>query len=603
MAGGMALEPSTVSSDTTSPKKMQTGKGVSLYAKKATPSKMLSAKWYIQSSIATLLGAIYIVSAVKPARMDADLVVSSLASLINPTLYYWGQDRLFSVIPIMLLPFRNIEWNLYLNTLFQAAFFTGLVLLILHSISGKSNNIWILLMAAIFSITYTIPKPELFTFAKHSQPYASSTAALIASYCINLRATRLVNSRLHNIASTVLSIVALLLNPLTIVFGLSLSFAELLESASHSWKQCRHDINSNLRWISILLSGTLVAYVSKFIYSRNYDIEATPLGISPSGFTPALKITVEHLMGSFHGNFIAIALAVIGFLMCLYPFLNIIKSITCHKIFGINRQIKLHKYSSTGMDVYPVIACAAIFNLLSLLPILSSEWYRLNDYSLRYLFPLYLAIIIGLCRASIYVCQPLLNSSILNQQRMLSTQILPEIRLSLTRLILASLITSILIGSYRPIAPSLISYNEFSRVSPVYRALSEEMQENMDIFIGGSYWLSWPLKALSLNEGRDIGVLTDRSRFDPPSRLMEDILDDKIRKSDEFTFICLSETPEIDTCANILQAKIDRLSSNPKSWNFNVPTNPDNYSIHGETYVTRMQYKISRSHKTTTKAT
>ncbi|MCP9808592.1 hypothetical protein KBY58_03995 [Cyanobium sp. HWJ4-Hawea] len=537
-----------------------------------------------------LLGALYIVSAVDPARMDADIIVSTLASLKNPTLYYWGQDRLFSLIPMMLLPFRNIEWNLYLNTFFHAAFFSALILIIQQSIDGNRIKTIGTLMATLIVLNYIMPTSELFTFAKHAQPYAASTVFMIAAFWIDSRLTRPENWKKQIAICTVIAIVSLLLNPLTLLFGLglllprSITYPKLHLSAFQD-----RDGITNLRWLAILFSAFLVAVISKYFYSQSYDITRTTLGVNISYFTPALRITVERLIESFDRNYFAMCAAALGFLTCLYTCLSRLSDFIYNILTEEVLSPKQTAETVASIPLYDAIACAAIVNLLTLIPILSSEWYRLNDYSLRYIFPVYLVIIIGLCRIINFIFSLLLVNSMLSS----NIHSARGIRNVGTYMALTSCIVAILISSFRPIAPSLLTYKEFSRVQPAYRDLLNSVQVTDNTFIGGSYWLSWPFKALGLSEGYDIGVITDRSRFDPISRQREDILDDHIRKGEGFTFICLSEGQGISNCESFLKDKIQSISGNFRDWEQNVEGKPITYLIYGEMRSTEMRYESS----------
>ena len=539
----------------------------------------------------TILGSLYIVSVVIPERMDADLVVPSLASLKNPTLYYWGQDRLLSLIPLMLLPFRNIEWNLYFNTFFQATFFCALVLLILRSITSDLTHSAAFLIISLVLINYTIPAPQLFTFAKHAQPYVPSTAIVLAAYYINSEVTKSEAWEKQKLICIFLSTTALLLNPLTLIFAISLSLAQLSISSLCSNNTGCINISNSLKWAGILLPSFLITVISRHVYSQNYVIAVTNLGIKVSNLAPAMKITIHRFIDSFNGNPLMLVIAGIGFLTCIYTFLSVTSALIFRAFLGNKRAIGSTFGDTEATRPYKVISCAAILNLFTLIPVLSSEWYVLNIYDLRYNFPLYFAIIVGLCRivslAYYYLIVALQVGAEISRRH--SVRFIKPATLNLG---LLSGVVAILIGSFRPISPNLLSYNEFSRVYPIYTRLSDNFHTSEDTFIGGNYWLSWPIKALGLRDGNDIGVITYRSRFDPVSRQREDLLDDRIKKGEEFSFVCLSEGPDTSDCRSFLKGKIHNLSSDPESWQLNVPIKPISFSIHGDTYATTIQYKI-----------
>ena len=555
------------------------------------PIMQISLKRSLPLLTIVILGSLYITSVVNPARMDADLVVASLASLKNPTLYYWGQDRLFSLIPLLLLPLRGIEWNLYFNTFLQAAFFCTLILLVIRSITANLTRISIFTACSLLAINYIIPTPELFTFTKHAQPYAPSTAIILIAYFISINPVNPKARKSQKIACVFFATIALLLNPLTLIFGLSLPLAHFIVTSSDSWKVRALRNGHILKWGGILLPSVAILILSKHFYSQNYDINSTSLGISYSNFIPALSITIKRFIDSFHGSLVAIAIATVGFTTCLFTSLNI-RLDRRYRDFTKSEPPSLSIFSEIeSRQKYRLIASAAIINLIALAPIISSEWYQLNDYSLRYIFPFYFAIMIGICKTISYIYYAL--TRVLHQASFGQYPLARFIKPSTIDFALISALIAILIGTIRPISPSLLSYNEFSRVYPLYSRLSNNLYYSNDAFIGGSYWLSWPIKALGLRDDKDIGIITDRSKFDPVSRQREELLDDRIKKSMGFSFTCLSETPAIDDCRHFLSSKIRDLSDDLESWNFDASAKPIHFAIHGNTYATTMRYTFS----------
>lgn len=49
-----------------------------------------------------------------PSELNADIILNTLISLQNVTLFYWGQDRLLNVLPFMLAPIRLPALNIFL---------------------------------------------------------------------------------------------------------------------------------------------------------------------------------------------------------------------------------------------------------------------------------------------------------------------------------------------------------------------------------------------------------------------------------------------------------------------------------------------------------
>lgn len=52
-------------------------------------------------------------NSLSPEFMHADVVMNSIMSLENITLFYWGQNRLLNILPLLAAPFRDPETNLF----------------------------------------------------------------------------------------------------------------------------------------------------------------------------------------------------------------------------------------------------------------------------------------------------------------------------------------------------------------------------------------------------------------------------------------------------------------------------------------------------------
>lgn len=61
------------------------------------------------------------------AQTNADALLLSLISTQKLTFYYWGQDRLASLLPLLAFPIQDVRLNFYAQALAQAALFFGLI--------------------------------------------------------------------------------------------------------------------------------------------------------------------------------------------------------------------------------------------------------------------------------------------------------------------------------------------------------------------------------------------------------------------------------------------------------------------------------------------
>lgn len=213
-------------------------------------------------------GAYLLTSALDPSRMDADLVVPSLASLNNPTLFYWGQDRLFSLTTFLLLPFHDIGINLYVNTFVQALYFSGLVLFLSNLFASGLYRLCCTFMLSIILILMIIPQPELFTFSKHAQPYAASTLSIFLAYFIILRGKLESSYAIRAALVTGLISIAFLLNPLVLSLAVTLPLSRwILRTDDFKGNLCKQIRLLFLsEWTASLVTGIIIlAFAKSFI--------------------------------------------------------------------------------------------------------------------------------------------------------------------------------------------------------------------------------------------------------------------------------------------------------------------------------------------------
>ncbi len=78
----------------------------------------------------TLILSVLTVLKVAPDGLNADILLNSVMSLQNVTLYYWGQNRLLNVLPLAVTLVKNPDLNLAVALALTSACFYGLLYLL-----------------------------------------------------------------------------------------------------------------------------------------------------------------------------------------------------------------------------------------------------------------------------------------------------------------------------------------------------------------------------------------------------------------------------------------------------------------------------------------
>ena len=487
--------------------------------------KPLASNQLLSDIALIILGAYFVTCAVIPERMDGDIIVPSIAALNNPTLFYWEQDRLLALTTFLLIPIRDIQLNLFLNTFLQATYFCGLILLITKYTSGKYLSRSLGYCSAILALYWLIPHTELFTFAKHQQPYCAATLAALLSFRAfeNNRLIIETKSFSNLLITSFLSAIALLLNPLSLALLITQPVSAWL--ATRQYKKLHSQVNSSSGkdWLLSLAIAISSYFIIKNVYAHYYNVGSTTLEVSPSRMTHALKAVSERFWSSFDGHILTLAIILASIFACLARILVMLLANGKPRSKAMNAQKQLLDHN--------FIFLAITLNLISLIPILSSHWLELNDYDLRYFYPIYLLFFTTITVTSCYLINKLMKKNV-------------SIIVFLRSIIIGAVV-AFFIGSLRPL-PALTSYREISAIVPAYNTIRSSSYKNL--LVAGSYWKTWPLKAYALKHGQNLPVLTNRSAFDPISRQASTELQSKIKNRIPFSYLCIIDDNDLTPC-------------------------------------------------------
>ncbi len=95
-----------------------------------------------------------------PEQLNSDVLLSSMMSLQNVTLFYWGQNRLLNILPFAAWPFRDPTANLWAILILPAFAFYGGLLAACHAMVARLAFPWstarlFVLMSSVFLLVFT----------------------------------------------------------------------------------------------------------------------------------------------------------------------------------------------------------------------------------------------------------------------------------------------------------------------------------------------------------------------------------------------------------------------------------------------------------------
>ncbi len=387
--------------------------------------------------LACVLLAPVLVNRLAPAFMDADAVIPALMSTQHLTLFYWGQDRLAGVLPLLFSPVASPQWNLLLQLCANAAAY----FLMLEGV-GEVASLLLpsppspLRRPLLFSLLVALPllllRPfALYQFAAGPQPYALSFVLLIWAALLWRRQSSL---RAAPMLCALLLATSLGLNPATL----------LLVAALWAF-QAR--LGHERAWRGFLLLAVALFAVWTFL-SRTYPLHSPSsyLQFSPATVPAALQQSIADLRNNAirPRYFVALLIAV---------------SLWVHQ---------------RGVAILPPDLRRAMLALLGFsvcwwLFFLSNRWVQDNGCAFRYFMPLIFAPVIVFAVALTACVEDLA-------------------RRRLPAALIGACLTVFALFAVRPWTP-VMAYDAFTAVAaPLHVAKERHIR-----YFAGDYWQAWPV--------------------------------------------------------------------------------------------------------------
>ena len=385
-------------------------------------------------------------------RLHADTIILSVMSIQKPTLFYWGQDRYFNLIPILLSPIKDAGTNLFLHLVIFSSAFYGLLIAIAYwsvsYLSDKAPPIDRYLLAAITIVLAPtlLSSHALYMMSAEAQPYVISLLFLLGAVQLLLKSDQTVGRTLGGLACMILGAA---LNPGVLIVAAAIGCGAL---AFVSWMRvgsfAASAIAGFLLWMLAAQSAPhpdQAAYFQLDLRSLQFDLLKALNSIATDIYLPALialvgAILVAELVAPSQRSqrLNILSLGTIAFCLCWWGF------------FGIN------------------------------------EWIKMNAFNGRYFSPIYIAICVG---GAVALYLPLSRFAVWRK---------------LVIITLCSVISIALLVRSPLLRPKDIAI--FRRVASV----AEYAKSHRIRFFAGDYWLVWPTVFMTLDRPNSAFGLASR---------------------------------------------------------------------------------------------
>ena len=122
--------------------------------------------------------------------LNADTIMQSIQSVQNVDLFFWGQNRFASVVPLLASPFANPEVNLFVVLFLNSLSFHGLLLLVSYMgtpvLAGDRS--WVATMVVFLVMTAVsnavLFARTLFVMSLEAQPFSLSLLAALGAFLL-----------------------------------------------------------------------------------------------------------------------------------------------------------------------------------------------------------------------------------------------------------------------------------------------------------------------------------------------------------------------------------------------------------------------------------
>jgi hypothetical protein len=417
---------------------------------------------------------------------NADALLPSLMSTQHWTLFYWGQDRLANLVPLITMPVRDPIWNFRVQSLIVAGSFFGLIAgFVSFHLSAAGHRVRPLTHATITLVAGLLVMAPMKSIAGYRFVFEQLYCVSVAIYLLGAYAWI---RRRAFVLGAVLVQVAVLVNPSLVLLT---PLLWLLDD----------DPVGRLRRFAQMIAATTFAFAVANVASRT-------LTTGPHVDHPYDQFTMSHLRSGMstvarnvaHSMSQALALTLVA-------------------VFVVVLAAGARQLPRRTVSVYGALP---LFSALWFAAFSTNGWVEQNLHEFRYFYPLYVTYMMYAAGA---VTEVLIATS--NRRRRQAT------RGGSPSWVAMVWATAMALGVGGTIFAT-------SRVDiPAIGAADDEVaaaREYEVSFVAGDYWSTWPVVIAGRSDGLDLFGVTYRS--DPLLDAIRDTLDRLSRVQDGARVLC-----------------------------------------------------------------
>ena len=405
-------------------------------------------------------------------NLHADGIMQSVMSLQGVELFFWGQNRFASVVPLLTGVIVDPDANLFGGLLLNALSFHGLLLLLarMGTSTVAGDRRWsstLVLFVALEAVVNLVVVPyQVYTIALHTQPYSLSWLLAVGGFLWWCRP-----HRAFRVAAAALVGVAVGLNPSVALGALFLALVRAVRTGC--WRP----------WAAFAAVWAAWFAVWFWLAARYGRTDAVAPGMAGSyygfevgRFAEGFGRSVEAIVGAFASGWLVLIAG-----LCLLG------------ILASDRRAQ--------RALLPRFALIGLFCLGYTALFAGNGWVAANQYPVRYFFPVLLAITLGFTAPIVAAALRLADG-----------------RLSPPAARRTALIAAGTVGVAAVAGP--ITLPTDADILGDVRATADYAASHDVPFLAGNYWVVWPALYLTMSDGRP-GLAANYKAGGDPARYPE----------------------------------------------------------------------------------